>query len=30
MHGDDERIPITSFRTGVEFLYKAVHEFVTK
>ena len=30
MHGDDERIPITSFRTGVDFLYKAVHEFVTK
>jgi len=30
MHGDDERMPITSFRTGVDFLYKAVHEFVTK
>jgi acetylornithine deacetylase/succinyl-diaminopimelate desuccinylase-like protein len=30
MHGDDERIPIASFRTGVEFLYKIVHEFVTK
>lgn len=30
MHGDDERIPISSFRTGVDFLYKAVHEFVTK
>lgn len=30
MHGDDERIPIASFRTGVGFLYKAVHEFVTK
>ena len=30
MHGDDERIPIESFRTGVDFLYKAVHEFVTK
>lgn len=30
MHGDNERIPIASFRTGVEFLYKAVHEFVTK
>ena len=30
IHGDDERIPITSFRIGVEFLYKAVHEFVTK
>ena len=30
MHGNDERIPIASFRTGVDFLYKAVHEFVTK
>jgi acetylornithine deacetylase/succinyl-diaminopimelate desuccinylase-like protein len=30
MHGDDERIPIASFYTGVDFLYKAVHEFVTK
>ncbi len=30
VHGDDERIPIASFRTGVDFLYKAVHEFVTK
>ena len=30
MHGDDERIPIASFRTGVDFLYKAVHEFATK
>jgi acetylornithine deacetylase/succinyl-diaminopimelate desuccinylase-like protein len=30
MHGDDERIPIASFHTGVEFLYKTVHEFVTK
>ena len=30
MHGDDERIPIASFRTGVDFLYRAVHEFVTK
>lgn len=30
MHGDDERLPIASFRTGVDFLYKAVHEFVTK
>lgn len=30
MHGDDERIPIASFRAGVDFLYKAVHEFVTK
>jgi carboxypeptidase PM20D1 len=30
MHGNDERIPIASFLTGVDFLYKAVHEFVTK
>jgi len=30
MHGDDERIPIASFHTGVDFLYKTVHEFVTK
>ncbi len=30
MHGDDERMPIASFRAGVDFLYKAVHEFVTK
>jgi acetylornithine deacetylase/succinyl-diaminopimelate desuccinylase-like protein len=30
MHGDDERMPVASFRTGVDFLYKAVHEFVTK
>src|SRR5579883_267183 len=30
MHGDDERIPLESFRIGVEFLYKAVHEFVSK
>jgi len=30
MHGDDERIPIAGFRAGVDFLYKAVHEFVTK
>jgi acetylornithine deacetylase/succinyl-diaminopimelate desuccinylase-like protein len=30
MHGNDERIPITSFRVGIDFLYKAVHEFVTK
>jgi len=30
MHGDDERIPIASFRAGIDFLYKTVHEFVTK
>lgn len=27
MHADDERIPIASFRTGVEFLYHAIHDF---
>jgi acetylornithine deacetylase/succinyl-diaminopimelate desuccinylase-like protein len=30
MHGDDERIPIASFRTGVDLLYKVVRDFVTK
>ena len=30
MHGDDERLPIASFRRGVDFLYKAVHEFAAK
>ena len=30
IHGDDERIPITSFRTGVDFLYKVVRDFVSK
>jgi acetylornithine deacetylase/succinyl-diaminopimelate desuccinylase-like protein len=30
MHADDERIPLSGFRTGVEFLYRTVHEFVTK
>ena len=29
MHADDERIPLASFRTGVEFLYRTVHDFVT-
>ena len=29
MHADDERIPVTSFSTGVEFLYTIVHGFVT-
>ena len=28
MHADDERIPVASFHTGVEFLYRTVHEFV--
>ncbi len=27
MYGDDERIPLASFRTGVEFLYRTVYEF---
>ncbi len=27
MDGDDERIPIASFHTGVEFLYRTVYEF---
>jgi len=30
MHGDDERIPLASFRTGVDLLYKVVRDFVTK
>jgi acetylornithine deacetylase/succinyl-diaminopimelate desuccinylase-like protein len=30
MHGDDERIPIASFRTGVDLLYRMVRDFVTK
>jgi acetylornithine deacetylase/succinyl-diaminopimelate desuccinylase-like protein len=30
MHGDEERIPIASFRTGVDLLYKVVRDFVTK
>ncbi len=30
MHGDDERIPIASFRMGVDLLYKVVRDFVTK
>jgi acetylornithine deacetylase/succinyl-diaminopimelate desuccinylase-like protein len=29
MDGDDERIPLASFHTGVEFLYKVVNEFAT-
>lgn len=28
MHAEDERIPLDSFRTGVEFLYRLVREFV--
>ena len=28
VHGDDERLPLASFRTGVEFLYRVVYEFV--
>jgi acetylornithine deacetylase/succinyl-diaminopimelate desuccinylase-like protein len=30
MHADDERIPLESFRKGVEFLYRIVNEFVAK
>lgn len=26
-HGDDERLPLASFHTGVEFLYRIVYEF---
>jgi len=28
VHGGDERLPLASFRTGVEFLYRVVYEFV--
>ncbi len=28
MHADDERIPLSSFRTGIEFMYRTVHDFV--
>jgi len=27
VHGDDERLPLAGFRTGVEFLYRIVYEF---
>ena len=27
MHADDERLPVASIRTGVEFLYRTVYEF---
>ena len=27
MHGDNERIPLDSFRTGIEFLYRVVSDF---
>jgi len=30
MHADDERIPLDSFRKGVEFLYRIVNEFVAR
>jgi len=30
MHADDERIPLDSFRKGVEFLYRIVNEFVSR
>jgi acetylornithine deacetylase/succinyl-diaminopimelate desuccinylase-like protein len=29
MHGDDERIPIESFRKGVAFLYHVVSDFAS-
>jgi acetylornithine deacetylase/succinyl-diaminopimelate desuccinylase-like protein len=27
VHGDDERLPLASFHSGVEFLYRIVYEF---
>jgi acetylornithine deacetylase/succinyl-diaminopimelate desuccinylase-like protein len=30
MHADDERLPLDSFRKGVEFLYRVVNNFVVK
>jgi acetylornithine deacetylase/succinyl-diaminopimelate desuccinylase-like protein len=30
MHADDERIPLESFRKGVEFLYRIVNDFVAR
>jgi len=30
MHADDERIPVESFRKGVEFLYRIVNDFVAR
>ena len=30
MHADDERIPLDSFRKGVEFLYRIVNDFVAR
>lgn len=30
MHADNERIPVDSFRRGVEFLYRVVNDFVAK
>jgi acetylornithine deacetylase/succinyl-diaminopimelate desuccinylase-like protein len=29
MHGDDERIPVESFRKGVMFLYHIVSDFAS-
>jgi acetylornithine deacetylase/succinyl-diaminopimelate desuccinylase-like protein len=29
MHGDDERIPVESFRKGVAFLYHVVSDFAS-
>jgi acetylornithine deacetylase/succinyl-diaminopimelate desuccinylase-like protein len=28
MHGNDERIPLDSFRKGIQYLYDIVNEFV--
>lgn len=28
VHGDDERLPLAGFRTGIEFLYRVVYDFV--
>jgi acetylornithine deacetylase/succinyl-diaminopimelate desuccinylase-like protein len=28
VHGDDERLPLAGFRTGVEFLYRVIYDFV--
>ena len=30
MHGDDERIPLDSYRKGVEFLYGIVSDFAVE
>jgi acetylornithine deacetylase/succinyl-diaminopimelate desuccinylase-like protein len=30
MHADDERLPLASFATGIEFLYRTVYEFAAR